>query len=120
MFLLVSRYLGLLVLCGVGRWGGVGVGIEDLLSLFFSQFLNTLTWASEAQAVPVQILLSLTQLYPQDTVSSLSHQTGLLLSRTAVWHSRSIFPGKVLSPHPSASPMPNLAHNAQNQETNSP
>lgn len=104
MFLLVSWCLGLLVLCVCGGWG-MGVGIEDLLCLFFfSQFLSTLIWALETPATAVQISLSVTQLYPQDTVSSLSHQAGLLLSRTAVWHSRSIFPGKVLSPHPSASP----------------
>ena len=61
-----------------------------------SLFLN-LIWDLEAEAVPVQALFSLTQLYPQDTASSLSHQAEL--SRTAVWHSSFVFPGKVLCLH---------------------
>lgn len=68
-----------------------------LLSLFFILFLNTRIWDSEAPAAPIQTLFSLTQLYPQDTASPLSHQAEL--SRTAVWHSRSTLPGKVLCLH---------------------
>ena len=61
-----------------------------------SLFLN-LIWDLEAAAVAVQALFSLTQLYPQDRASSLSHQAEL--SRTAVWHSSFVFPGKVLCLH---------------------
>lgn len=72
----------------------------------FSLFCDSLLWDSEAWAAPVPALLPVTQLYPEDTASPLSHQAEL--SRTAVWHSCSIFPGKAFCLHTPVPPHASL------------
>lgn len=108
--------------CVASGLGVVGGGYE--MGTFVQSVFLRVSWypnlCFRSPAGPIQTLLPLTQLYPEDTVSSLSHRAELLLSRTAVWHCSFIFLGKVLCLHtPVPAPCLIWLTTPRSQETNS-